>query len=134
MAAAPPGEEGGRDPEGAGEGLAKRRGEAGGEDGAAAGRGAEERRVLRRAEPGRGGRQRRGEAGRWRRGRDMRQWLLPVLRRAVLGLARPWAAPASRVFLQCRRRSVLGYGVWGAGSRSGWSWAGSRVLALRDGP
>lgn len=61
MAAAPPGEEGGRDPEGAGEGLARRRGEAGGEDGAAAGRRAEERRVLRRAEPGRGGRQRRGE-------------------------------------------------------------------------
>lgn len=57
VAAAPPGEEGGRDPEGAGEGLARRRGEAGGEDGA------EERRVLRRAEPGRGGR-RRGEAGR----------------------------------------------------------------------
>lgn len=63
MAAAPPGEEGGRDPEGAGEGLARRRGEAGGEDGAAAGRRAEERRVLRPAEPGRGGRQRRRGEG-----------------------------------------------------------------------
>lgn len=41
MEAAPPGEEGGRDPEGAGEGLAGRGREAGGEDGAAAGRGAE---------------------------------------------------------------------------------------------
>ncbi|XP_063194489.1 insulin-degrading enzyme [Chroicocephalus ridibundus] len=39
----------------------------------------------------------------------MRQRLLPVLRRALLGLARPCADPASRVFLQCRRRSFLGF-------------------------
>ncbi|XP_075010850.1 insulin-degrading enzyme isoform X5 [Calonectris borealis] len=39
----------------------------------------------------------------------MRQRLLPVLRRALLGLARPWAAPASRFFPQCRRRSFPGF-------------------------
>lgn len=122
VAAAPPGEEGGRDPEGAGEGLARRRGEAGGEDGAAAGRGAEERRVLRRAEPGRAGAgagRQRGEAGGWRRGRDMRQRLLPVLRRALLGSARSWAAPASRFFPRCRRRSFPGYGACAAGAGAG---------------
>ncbi|KAM4669164.1 insulin-degrading enzyme isoform 1-T12 [Amazona ochrocephala] len=39
----------------------------------------------------------------------MRQRLLPVLRRALLGLARPCAVPASQVFPQCRRRSFLGF-------------------------
>lgn len=39
----------------------------------------------------------------------MRQRLLPELRRALLGCARPWAAPASQFAPQ---RGFLGYGAW----------------------
>lgn len=44
-----------------------------------------------------------------RPGRAMRR--LPGLRRALLGLVHPCAAPASRLASQSRRRSFLGYGV-----------------------
>lgn len=60
----------------------------------------------------------------------MQQRLLPVLRRALLGLARPWAAPASRRYPPCRRCSFLGYGARMAGTgAAGRAGAGLRVPA-----
>lgn len=65
------------------------------------------------------------EAGRGRRGRDMRQRLLTELRRALLGCARPWAAPTSQFAPQ---RGFLGYGACvRRGNRA-------EGRALREGP